>query len=85
MPYELYMKFQWGSKPYPDTSMVKITKSKLVGIHHEQIQSQMQKKSVPLAQCLSIMKILSIFDLKLRLTKFVQSSMFQKFYKDLKS
>ena len=43
---------QWGSMSSPDFYRVKITKSKLVGLHHGQIQSHMQKISV-LAQYLT--------------------------------
>ena len=52
MPYLLHGAFQLGSMPSPKPYKVKITKSKLVGLHHGQIQSQMQKISV-LAQYLT--------------------------------
>ena len=52
MPYLQHGAFQLGSMHSPKPYKVKIAKSKLVGLHHGQIQSHMQKISV-LAQYLT--------------------------------
>ena len=81
MPYLLHRAFQLGSMSSPNPCKVKITKSKLRGLHRGQIQNHMQKISI-LGQYLPN---LAIFDSKLRLTKFVQIVIFQKNYKDIKN
>ena len=81
MPYLLHRAFQLGSMSSPNPCKVKITKSKLRGLHRGQIQNHMQKISI-LGQYLPN---LAIFDSKLRLTKYVESVIFQKFYKDNKN
>ena len=85
MPYLPYRAFQTVASPTLAPYRIKIIKSKPVGIYYERNSRPHTKKVSFLAQYLGFQTNFSIFDTKLRLTKNVQSLIFQKFYKDIEN